>query len=65
MKVLRKNGQPTLDAYIDDVSIREDKAYITMLTYSNATEYTLVLTGSDIEDMKMLFNMPTQKELSL
>ena len=65
MKVLRRNGQPVLDAYIDDVSIRDDKAYVTMLTYSNNTEYTLVLKGTDIEDMKMLFNMPTQREMKL
>jgi len=56
MKVLRYNDDKVLDAEIEDIRIVGDKAVVSLRTYAKGTLYKLVMTGEDMETMRLLFN---------
>lgn len=66
MKILRRDNYPIVDAVIDSIELDEEgNAHVHMLTVSNQTPYTLVMSPLDMEEMRTLLSYNSQYRFSL
>ena len=58
MKILRKNGDPVLEAQIASFTISDVEGIvdINLYTYARNTHYRLILDGRDVQALKLLFH---------
>lgn len=57
MKILRDNGEPVLDAFIESALLNDDdEAVINLLTSARLTRYRLVITKQDMRELKILLH---------